>query len=80
MFSNTNEEILELEIVCQKCSTASLNIENKTKKIEYDKGDIYIQNKEIKKAIIIIDDGTIIIVSGMITDKDIVQLAKQLYS
>lgn len=71
LFSNTNEEILELEIVCQKCSTASLNIENKTKKIEYDKGDIYIQNKEIKKAIIIIDDGTIIIVSGMITDKDI---------
>lgn len=78
IFINRASDVIEIEIVIHKANLVSLDITNVTRILVCNKGDIYIQEENNKKATIQIDDGIIVSIWSNLADNEIIEITESL--
>lgn len=73
-----NEKTLEVKQSLYKSNISSYEINNYEKKYDCFVGDVYIQNTGDKKAIIQIDDGSLVEVIGEMSDSELIKIIEKL--
>lgn len=78
VFMNHNNDIIEVEILFNKLTQGTLEIDKVSRVLEYDIGNVYIQEGQNKIATIQIDDGIIVYIIGNISDENRMKVIKNL--
>lgn len=78
VFNNQENQYIEIEILRFDSAETSTAIDNVERKLECKKGDIYIQELEVQKAIIQMDNGSNVYIWAELSDQEFIRIVNNL--